>query len=434
MAEIKVRQLTRDKLAKFLPNLEAIKAFEEVLVSVGQSLPAAINENGNDAANAFAAAAQALSDLSQIAGELAYCLAAPLHAPGEPADDLAPPVTVAAVHDDVAPPVLPQVASDDFAPPVAPASESDDLTPRAQLGTVSAQNADNVEITGGSISGMTKNDATGVTLADDTTTNATMYPVFGTGTGTQSPKISTTKLTWNPSTGLFSAPSFSGQFNGTLGLTTPAAAAVTTLAASGQITSTVSTGTAPFSISSTTVVPNLNVSLLLGATWAAPGAIGSGTPGSGAFTTLSASSNVGVNASPSAWASSYRAVALNHTGTNAYGWSGGNLCGLVTGAYIDTGFAWRYAVSSLAINKIELNDSGNVTIATAPAGTSGNAVTWTNRLTVTPTGVTVKDAFGCNGKTAQTSAAVGAAATDLASVITLANNIRTALINNGIAS
>ena len=53
-----------------------------------------------------------------------------------------------------------------------------------------------------------------------------------------------------------------------------------------QLTSTVSTGTAPFVVSSTTNVANLNASSLSGATFAAPGAIGSGTPGSGAFTTL----------------------------------------------------------------------------------------------------------------------------------------------------
>lgn len=42
--------------------------------------------------------------------------------------------------------------------------------------------------------------------------------------------------------------------------------------------------------------------------------------------------------------------------------------------------------------------------------------------------------FGCNTKAAQGSYGVGGAATDLASVITLCNNIRTALINNGICS
>lgn len=56
----------------------------------------------------------------------------------------------------------------------------------------------------------------------------------------------------------------------------------------GQITSTLATGTAPLVIASTTNVANLNASLLGGATFAAPASIGSGTPGTGAFTTLSA--------------------------------------------------------------------------------------------------------------------------------------------------
>lgn len=61
---------------------------------------------------------------------------------------------------------------------------------------------------------------------------------------------------------------------------------------SGQIASTLPTGTAPFSVASTTNVPNLNASSINGATFAAPGAIGSGTAGSGAFSTLSASGTV----------------------------------------------------------------------------------------------------------------------------------------------
>jgi len=42
--------------------------------------------------------------------------------------------------------------------------------------------------------------------------------------------------------------------------------------------------------------------------------------------------------------------------------------------------------------------------------------------------------FGCNGKAPQTSFALGAAATDLPTVIALANNLRTMSINNGIGS
>ena len=58
----------------------------------------------------------------------------------------------------------------------------------------------------------------------------------------------------------------------------------TAAALSGQLTSTLTTGTAPFVIASTTNVANLNASSLNGATFAAPGAIGSTTPGSGNFT------------------------------------------------------------------------------------------------------------------------------------------------------
>lgn len=49
--------------------------------------------------------------------------------------------------------------------------------------------------------------------------------------------------------------------------------------------SDVATGTAPFTVASTTNVANLNASSLSGATFAAPGAIGSSTPSTGAFTT-----------------------------------------------------------------------------------------------------------------------------------------------------
>lgn len=64
----------------------------------------------------------------------------------------------------------------------------------------------------------------------------------------------------------------------------------------GQIKSTITTGTPPLVIASTTNVPNLNASSLGGGTFAAPGAIGGTTPGSGAFTSLTASSQLGVGA------------------------------------------------------------------------------------------------------------------------------------------
>lgn len=76
--------------------------------------------------------------------------------------------------------------------------------------------------------------------------------------------------------------------NGTVGATTAAAGAFTTVSVTGVITSTQATGTAPFTIASTTNVANLNASSLNGATFAAPGAIGGTTASAGTFTALTA--------------------------------------------------------------------------------------------------------------------------------------------------
>jgi hypothetical protein len=87
---------------------------------------------------------------------------------------------------------------------------------------------------------------------------------------------------------------------GAIGATTPSTGAFTTLSATGQITSTLANGTAPFVVSSATLVANLNASYIGGQSWSAPGTIGSATPNTGAFTTLNAtglitpSSTVGV--------------------------------------------------------------------------------------------------------------------------------------------
>jgi len=81
---------------------------------------------------------------------------------------------------------------------------------------------------------------------------------------------------------IITALGFTGPHNGTVGATTPTTGVFTT------VQSTITTGTAPLVVASTTNVANLNASSLSGATFAAPGSIGSTTAGSGAFTTLSA--------------------------------------------------------------------------------------------------------------------------------------------------
>lgn len=107
------------------------------------------------------------------------------------------------------------------------------------------------------------------------------------------PTGSTTAATWmtlDGANGL--AIATLGLNNTPVGNVTAASAAHTTISATGVITSTLGTGTAPFTVASTTQVSNLNVSQLIGATWVSPGAIGSTSANTGAFTTLSASSTV----------------------------------------------------------------------------------------------------------------------------------------------
>ncbi len=100
-----------------------------------------------------------------------------------------------------------------------------------------------------------------------------------------------------------------------IGSTAAAAGSFTTLSATGQITSTVSTGTAPLVVASTTKVSNLNVDLLDGADWASPAAIGSTAAAAGSFTTLSATgqftSTVSTGTAPLVIASTTKVSNLN---------------------------------------------------------------------------------------------------------------------------
>lgn len=83
------------------------------------------------------------------------------------------------------------------------------------------------------------------------------------------------------------APSTAGTINNmSIGATTASTGRFTT------VTSTVATGTAPFTVTSTTNVANLNASSLNGATFASPGAIGSSSASTGAFTTITATTSI----------------------------------------------------------------------------------------------------------------------------------------------
>ena len=158
---------------------------------------------------------------------------------------------------------------------VAPVAQAqmplfDDLTPRAELGTMAAQNAANVNITGGTIAGIT-------------------FGGFPAGT------VSLPSLYWttDTATGFYriGANNIGYSYNGTklLDFGSELLAITGGLSVTKQITSTLATGTAPLVVASTTNVANLNASSLGGATFAAPGPIGGGTPDAGTFTSITTS-------------------------------------------------------------------------------------------------------------------------------------------------
>jgi hypothetical protein len=138
----------------------------------------------------------------------------------------------------------------------------------------------------------------------DVTNGQSLFTVYGLGFAGSDYKIFGSVSLSADATGTISNTSSPGRFsvnvtpNGSVNpvnamyISNSGAAVFASTVTGTQLVSTISTGTAPFSVSSTTNVANLNASSLSGATFAAPGSIGSGTPGSGAFTTVTTTSPI----------------------------------------------------------------------------------------------------------------------------------------------
>jgi hypothetical protein len=200
----------------------------------------------------------------------------------------------------------------------------------------------------------------------------------------------------------------------TIGATTASTGAFTTISATGAITSTLATGTAPLVVASTTKVTNLNVDSLDGADWASPAALGSTTPAAVSATTLSASgnvtlsggtangvaylngskvvtsgsalvfdgSNLGLGVTPSAWATSYKAFQI---GASSALYAHGAVASVhvTNNSYEDSGGV-KYKITGAAA---DYQQSGGVHYwYNAPSGTAGNAITFTQAMTLDSSG------------------------------------------------
>jgi len=132
----------------------------------------------------------------------------------------------------------------------------------------------------------------GAGVAPSTTTTGTgVLTALGTNVGTAGAFVANGGALGTPSSGTVTnlTGTASININGTVGATTATTGAFTTVSASGQITSTVTTGSAPFVVASTTQVANLNAATagnVTGTVAIANGGTGQTTAGA-AFNALS---------------------------------------------------------------------------------------------------------------------------------------------------
>jgi len=146
--------------------------------------------------------------------------------------------------------------------------------------------------------------------------------------------------------------------------------------------------------------------------------IGSTTPATAAFTTLTTTGNVAVATTPSAWGSGYRAIEVGLQGNSYFSATGGpNYDSLLTNNAYYNGANWIYVRSTAATNIEQI--LGTIRFFTAPVGVAGNTITFTQQMLINGNGVFVPQfiitgatptvAAGSVGLGTTTSATVGAA-------------------------
>jgi hypothetical protein len=151
----------------------------------------------------------------------------------------------------------------------------------------------------------------------------------------------------------------------------------------GQIKSTLATGTAPLLIASTTNVANLNASSLNGATFAAPGAVGSGTASTGAFTTLSSSGLSNLNFLEVNGTNTTLAAMASIDGTSTYNFSdivGLQVAGTYTGGLATTGLYGIYSGPTFTPTAVVQAEYGTFSLLTHNSGNAPIRLTATASL------------------------------------------------------
>jgi hypothetical protein len=164
--------------------------------------------------------------------------------------------------------------------------------------------------------------------------------------------------------------------NGTLGATTPSTVAATTISASSTATFAAGAAGTP----SITTTGDTNTGLFFPAADTVAVATG-GTE----VARFDSAGNLGLGVTPSAWASAYKVLDVGTTGSVYYDSSG---VAVSNNAFINSSFSYRYKTTSYA-SRYEQTSAGQHQWFTAASGTAGNAITWTQAMTLDASGLLV---------------------------------------------
>lgn len=359
-------KLDRKTLASFLPDHQSIVAFEQIFNDVNSSIP-----GGIEAAAALANAAVALGNLS---------------------------LAMLAQQQE-------QIELLSYQPAVAPVDMQEGYQPASAFGTLGQQNADAVEVTGGSIDGTTIGASSASSGAFTTLTASGAVALSPANANVVISPTGTGLVTINPAT----AGSID---NVDIGVTTPKSVKSTTLTATGAVALSPAnanvvlspTGTGVVTIAPATAGAMNNV------------AIGATTPRTVAATTITATGEVRSTQPIGGADFGMWSLAANAASRN----------------FVLAAQSISYGQCELIISNARLGDP-------VAAGT----VVWSG----TAAGLAVTAGFGCNTKAAQAAVASGAAlaayaaganglaaAADMQALVNKVATMDTALKANGILS
>jgi hypothetical protein len=102
-----------------------------------------------------------------------------------------------------------------------------------------------------------------------------------------------------------------------------------------------------------------------------------------ALMTLDASGNLGLGVTPNTWFTNF--IGLQLTNGSLFGYSNNRSIFLTQNAYFNTAGNWIYSQTATA-SQYSLNGNGNHEWYTAPTGTAGNAITFTQAMTLDANG------------------------------------------------